>query len=145
MARAAFAGQCAPLSFAIPYGRRSPEKSRFPVAHDLSPGSHLLYVIKSLSARLGSLGCQALPRPKELCGEFAVKFIKLLRLSDKVRKSLPCEFGLNLNGIVERPHTHELAGKGRALLQRFPGVVHVGIRNGLNADWTIARRRGCHD
>ena len=103
------------------------------------------YAIKSFGARLGRLGRQTFPRPDHLCGKFTVKFANLLRPSDKVRKSLPCEFGLNLNGVVERPHTHELLDKGPVLLQRLPGVVHVGIRNGLNTDWTIVRRCGCVD
>jgi len=101
------------------------------------------YAIKSVAPGLGHLGRQTFPRPDHLCGKFAVEFTNFLRPSDKVRKSLPCEFGLNLNGVVERPHTHELLHKGPALQQRLPGVVHVGIRNGLNADWTIVRRCGC--
>ena len=125
-----------------PAQQRSRRNLDFCLHTGLSPGSHLLRTPSShLAPGLGHIDRQTFPRSDHLCGKFAVKFTNLLRPSDKVRKSLPCEFGLNLNGVVERPHTHELLYKGPALLQRLPGVVHVDIRNGLNADGTIVR--GC--
>src|SRR5947207_14620311 len=86
-----------------------------------------------LAPGLGHPSREAYPRPEnDLLGKFVVESTNLLRLSDKVCISLPCEFGLNLNRLIERPHSHQLLDKGPGLLERLPGVVPVGIRDGLN-------------
>src|SRR5216683_3368140 len=99
-----------------------------------------------LAPGLGHLRREAFPRPEDdLLGKSAVEFTNLLRLSDKVRISLPCEFGLNLNRLIERPHSHELLDKGSGVLERLLGVVAVGIRDSLNTDGTVVRRCDCAD
>src|ERR1700684_3151280 len=73
--------------------------------------------IRDLAPGLGHLGREALPGREELLSKFIVQFADLLRLSDKVRIGQRCELGLNFNGLVERPHAHQLLDKGSALLE----------------------------
>src|SRR6266851_3871765 len=112
----------------------------------LHQGSYLLRVApRYLAPGKGRLGQQSRKRLEDLLGEFAVEFADLLRLGNKGLISLLCEFGLNLDRLVERPHARELLDKRRGLLKRFPGVIAVGIRDGLNADREVVRCRDCTD
>src|SRR3981189_3344807 len=112
----------------------------------LHQGSYLLDVaLGDLAPGLGHLGHEAFPRLEGLLGKFAVESTNLLRLSNKAPISLPCEFGLDLDRLIERPHAHELLDKGPGLLDRPLGVVPVGIRDSLNADREVLLRRGRAD
>src|SRR6266481_9137960 len=120
--------------------KRAPEnRSRF-FPHSLHQGGWLLRVaLRDLAPGLGHLGHEAFHGLEDLFGKFAVEFTNLLRLSNKGPISLPCEFGLNLNRLVERPHAHELLDKGPGVLEGLLGVVPVGIRDSLNADREVVR------
>src|SRR6266566_8341763 len=98
-----------------------------------------------LAPGMSRLGQQSRKRLENLLGKFAVEFTDPLRLRDKGLISLLGEFGLNLDRLVERPHACELLDKRRGLLERFPGVIAVGIRDGLNADREVVRGRDCAD
>src|SRR3981081_2573847 len=112
----------------------------------LHQGSYLLDVaLRDLAPGLGHLGHEAFPRLEGLLGKFAVESTNLLRLSNKAPISLPCEFGLDLDRLIERPHAHELLDKGPGLLDRPLGVVPVGIRDSPNADREVLLRRGRAD
>ena len=67
-------------------------------------------------------------------GKPAVEFANLLRLSNEGLVSLLCEFGLDLDGFVERPHARELLDKGLGLFKRLLGIVAVGRRECLKVD-----------
>src|SRR6266852_3120007 len=102
----------------------------------LHQGNYLFSVApRYLAPGKGRLGQQSRKRLEDLLVEFA----DLLRLGNKGLISLLCEFGLNLDRLVERPHARELLDKRRGLLKRFPGVIAVGIRDGLNADREVVR------
>ena len=61
-------------------------------------------------------------------------------LGNEAFVSLLREFGLKLKGLVERPHACELLEKGPSLIERLPGVVAIGVRDGLIADRDGLRR-----
>src|ERR1700730_3163217 len=98
---------------------------------------------RGLTRGLGQLGHVSFPRLEDLLGKLAVKFTNLLRLGNKVLISPLCEFGLNLDRLVDRAHAHELLDEGPGLLKRFLGVVQIGIRNSLNADREVVPRCDC--
>src|SRR5258706_5106365 len=87
-----------------------------------------------LAPSLGLLVNQALERPEILLGKATVEFADLLRLGNEGLVSLLCEFGLDLDGFVERPHARELLDKGLGLFKRLLGIVAVGRRECLKVD-----------
>ena len=83
--------------------------------------------------------CRAFPRLADqtlkglegLPGKPVVEFADLLRLGNGGLVSPLHEFGVNRHRLVERPSAAELLDKRPELLERFPGVVAIGVRDGL--------------
>ena len=63
-----------------------------------------------------------------------MEFTNLLRLGNEAFVSLLRKFGLKLKGLAERPHASELLEKGPRLIERLPGVVAIGVRDGSIAN-----------
>ena len=90
---------------------------------------------------LGRLADEALERFEGLPGKLAMKFADLLQLGHRILVSPFHEFGLDFHRLVERANTAELLEKRPELLERFPGVVAIGVRDRLQADWRSFGRR----
>src|ERR1700712_807152 len=82
----------------------------------------------------GRLADQALKRLEGLFCKLAVQFADLPRLGYRVLVGPFHEFGLNFHRLVERADAGELLAKRPELLERFPGVVAIGIGDRLQAD-----------
>src|SRR5260370_35292591 len=68
-----------------------------------------------LAPGMGRLGQQPRKRLEDLLGKFAVELTNPLRLRNKGFISLLCEFGLNLDRLVDGPHARALRDQGRGL------------------------------
>src|SRR5258705_6331743 len=77
--------------------------------------------------------------PPDLQCQFTVEFTNLLRLGNEAFVSLLREFGLKFKGLVGRPHASELLEKGPGLIERLPGVVAVGLRDGSKARTPVTK------
>ena len=79
------------------------------------------------------LARQPLEWVEGLLGEPVMEFADLLRLGDRSFIGPLHEFALNRHRLVERANAAELFDKRSELLERFPCVVAIGIRDGLQA------------
>src|SRR6266704_5758799 len=79
-------------------------------------------------------GDEALERFEVLLGKAAVQFANPPRLVNEGLVGLSCEFGLNLNDLVERAHARELLDIGLGLCKRLLGVVAISRRDRLKID-----------
>ena len=86
-----------------------------------------------LAARVPRLADQTLQGLKGLPGKFAVEFADLLRLGNGGLVSPLHKFAVNRHRLFERAGAAQLLEKRSELLERFPGVVAIGVRNGLQA------------
>ena len=84
-----------------------------------------------LAARFPRLADQTLKGLEGLPGKPAVEFADLLRLGNGGLISPLHKFGVNRHRLFERPSAAELLEKRPEILERFPGVVAIGVRDGL--------------
>ena len=99
----------------------------------------------TLARRLAHPGREALKGSEDLPGKLAVELRDPMRVRKEGLESLFGEFGLNLYGLVGRPHNAELFEKRSGLIKRFPNVVSVGIRDGLKSAPERVERYDCAD
>src|SRR5664279_5581591 len=83
---------------------------------------------------LGPYGHEAFQPLQPLPRQFPMHLADLLRLGNEGLASLLGEFGLDLDGLVERPHARELFEKALGLFEGLHGVFTVGVRDCLKAD-----------
>src|SRR5438105_2626166 len=76
---------------------------------------------RDLTRGLGHPRRKALEGSEDLLGKLAVESPDLVLLGQEALASLLGEFGLNLNGLVERAHGCEFLDKRYGLLERPPG------------------------
>ena len=68
-----------------------------------------------------------------------------MRVGKEGLESLLGEFGLNLHGLVGRPHNAELFEKRSGLIERLPDLVSIGVRDGLKSAPGRVERYHCAD
>src|ERR1700686_2121947 len=103
-----FLVNCAPASAVSPTKKRL-RKNRSLCSPTVCVKTAICFAQRpeDLARALGRPRQQALQGPEDLLGEFAVEFANLLRLRQKGLVSLLCEFGLNLDRLVERAHPRQ--------------------------------------
>ena len=70
---------------------------------------------------------------ESLLGKIAVESADLQRLDDEGLVSRLGVFGLDFNGLVERPHAGKFLDIAFGVFERFLGVVAIGGSDGLDA------------